>query len=129
MREKMSVRRSLIACIGIAIVLLTPGAAFAGGTVPDTNPPLITLTTPPDGATYQLNQSVLASSSCFDFESGLSSCVGEVPNGSAIDTDDLGEHLFTVNALDNAGNPASRTHLYYVVAAPEGKPDARIRRT
>ncbi len=124
----MSVRRSLIASIGMAIVLLTPGAVFAGGGL-DVLAPTIILTTPPDGATYQLNQSVSASYSCFDEPSGsgLMSCVGEAANGSTIDTTTLGQYLFTVNAYDIAGNHSSTTHMYTVVNG-EGKPDVRIRR-
>ena len=47
---------------------------------------------------------------------GVASCVGEVADGSPLDTSTLGQHLFTVEATDNAGNSASVTHLYTVVA-------------
>ena len=85
----------------------------------DITPPTITITTPPDGATYTQGQSVLADYACADETdgSGLATCVGEVADGAALDTSTLGQHLFTVQATDNAGNPASSTHLYTVVAA------------
>ncbi len=130
----MSVRRSLIASVSLAIVLLTPGVALAGDPVADFTPPVITLTTPPDGAFYTLNQIVNADFSCTDDapgDTGIATCLGEsgtVPDGAPIDTDDLGQHLFHVTATDNQGNPSSRTHLYTVLAPVEGKPDVRIRR-
>jgi hypothetical protein len=89
----------------------------------DVTAPTITLTTPKDGATYAQNQPVLAAYSCQDETggSGVSSCDGfnggvYVGNGAAIDTTTLGTHTFTVNATDNAGNPASVSHQYTVVS-------------
>jgi hypothetical protein len=37
-----------------------------------------------------------------------------VANGDAIDTTSVGQHSFTVNAEDNAGNTSSLTHNYSV---------------
>jgi hypothetical protein len=84
---------------------------------PDTTAPTITLTTPVNGATYLLNQSILADYACQDEAGGsdLASCVGTVPDGSAIDTSSVGAKAFTVNAADNAGNPNSATVSYNVV--------------
>jgi hypothetical protein len=45
----------------------------------------------------------------------LSSCVGTVPDGSAIDTSSVGMRSFTVNAADNAGNSNSTAVSYNVV--------------
>jgi hypothetical protein len=84
---------------------------------PDTTPPTITLTTPPEGAAYTLNQVVKADYSCQDDEpggSGVQSCVGNVASGSAIDTASAGTKTFTVDATDNAGNTGSLTHHYSV---------------
>ena len=124
----MSVRRSLIVAISLLTVVVAPGSALAGSST-DGTPPVVTITTPPEGATYVLNQNVLANYSCVDNlgGSGVASCVGEVPILSAIDTTTLGSHLFTVAAMDNAGNNSSSTHQYTVIAA-DGKPDVRIRR-
>ena len=121
----MSVRRSLIVSISLLTLVIAPGSALAG--TPDGIPPIITIATPPDSATYALNQSVLAAYFCSDTGgSGLASCVGEVGNGLAIDTTTPGQHLFTVMAKDNADNSSSVTHQYTVVA--DAKPDVRIRR-
>jgi hypothetical protein len=83
----------------------------------DTTAPTITLATPPEGAIYIQNQVVLADYECQDEVggSGLASCLGDVPDGSAIDTSTLGNHSFTVTASDNAGNTASVGHDYSVV--------------
>ena len=84
----------------------------------DTTPPSIVLTTPANGASYILNQSVNASYSCADTpmppQSGLASCTGTVADGSAIDTASIGPKSFTVNATDNAGNTSSKTNNYTV---------------
>ena len=82
----------------------------------DTTKPTIALTTPADGTTYSLNQSVNASYSCQDEAggSGLQSCTGTVPDGSAIDTASTGIKTFAVTAIDNAGNRVSVTHTYSV---------------
>ena len=84
---------------------------------PDTTAPTIAITTPADGATYTLGQIVNADYSCEDEAggSGVASCVGDVANGGPIDTSTVGSKTFTVNAEDNAGNPASLTHNYSVV--------------
>ena len=80
----------------------------------DTTAPQITITTPPQGATYTLNQSVAASYSCTDADSGVASCQGPVTNGANIDTSSTGTKTFTVNAKDNGGNTNSVSHTYTV---------------
>ena len=89
------------------------------GPLPDTMPPDITLTTPADGATYILGQTVNSEYSCRDEAggSGLASCAGTVPNGDPIDTATVGPGTFTVEAADRAGNTASESHAYSVVYA------------
>lgn len=84
------------------------------GNMIDRKDPVITLTTPPDGATYLLNQAVAADYSCADGGSGVATCAGTVADGSNIDTT-IGPHSFTVNATDNVGNSASVTHNYKVI--------------
>lgn len=84
--------------------------ASADATAPD-----IAITTPADGATYTLNQSVTADYSCTDSESGVASCAGPVADGDAIDTSTVGSHTFTVNTADNAGNTGSASATYTVV--------------
>jgi hypothetical protein len=82
----------------------------------DTNDPQITITTPPQGATYTLSQIVAASYSCTDADSGVASCKGPVADRANIDTSSAGTKTFTVDATDNAGNTSSVTHTYTVEA-------------
>jgi hypothetical protein len=91
-------------------------------TVTDITFPTITIITPVQGATYLLNQSVIADYACQDEVggSGLRSCLGTAPNGSAIDTYSIGAKSFSVNAADNAGNPKSATVSYNVVYIFQG---------
>jgi len=99
------------------------GSAYLFATEMDSTPPAITLTTPAEGAIYTLNQVVLADYTCEDDEpggSGLASCVGDVPDGAAIDTASVGPNTFTVAAEDNAGNIASLTQTYSVVYSFSG---------
>jgi hypothetical protein len=88
-------------------------------TVVDQTKPTITLTTPADGAVYEMGEEVLADYACGDEPngSGLDSCVGSVPNGAAVDTGSLGDKTFTVNASDGAGNTATKSVTYTVVDA------------
>lgn len=82
----------------------------------DTAAPTISINSPANGATYLLGETVLADYSCADEVdgSGLATCAGTVPSGSAIDTSTVGPKTFTVNATDNAGNPATQTVNYSV---------------
>ena len=82
----------------------------------DTTDPQIAITTPPQGATYTLGQSVAASYSCTDADSGVASCAGPVADGANIDTSSTGTKTFTVNATDNAGNTNTVSHTYTVNA-------------
>lgn len=85
----------------------------------DTTAPTIALTNPADGATYGLNEAVLAEYGCED-ETGLASCIGNVPDGSPIDTSTVRGHSFTVDAVDNAANTATVTHDYSVAYSFKG---------
>jgi hypothetical protein len=86
-------------------------------TVVDETKPTISVTAPAEDATYEMGEVVLADYSCADEPSGsgLESCEGSVADGSPVDTGSLGEHTFTVDAADKAGNTASKTVTYTVV--------------
>jgi peptidoglycan/xylan/chitin deacetylase (PgdA/CDA1 family) len=84
----------------------------------DTTAPSITITTPAASATYTVGQDVKAAYSCADTGgSGVATCTGTVANGSALNTSTQGTFTFSVNATDNAGNPATRSVSYTVAAA------------
>ena len=82
-------------------------------TVIDNAPPTITISTPSNGASYLLNQSLAASYSCADC-GGVASCIGPVPSGSNINTASVGMKTFTVSASDIASNSASQSVNYLI---------------
>jgi hypothetical protein len=84
--------------------------------VVDGRGPAITIRTPADGAVYEAGQTVVADYECADEAagSGLASCVGDVPDGSRVDTSAFGPHSFTVRATDKAGNRSTKTVTYVV---------------
>jgi Ca2+-binding RTX toxin-like protein len=84
----------------------------------DPTPPRARITSPADDATYERNQVVYAAYSCNDglgSGTGVTKCEGPVPNGSPIDTATLGEHAFTVEVENGAGNKNRETVVYMVV--------------
>ena len=81
----------------------------------DKTAPIITLMSPADGATYFINQSVAADFVATDPVSGLASLISSGVNGSPIATSTLGTRIFSVTAVDQAGNSASVTHTYSVI--------------
>jgi Tol biopolymer transport system component/fibronectin type 3 domain-containing protein len=89
-------------------------------TVADQQAPSITITTPAEGASYGRGQVVVADYSCTDASSAVTSCVGTVADGAAVDTASLGGKTFTVTARDAAGNESTKTVSYTVrdVTAP-----------
>ena len=97
------------------------GPGMAETVVPDTSAPSISITTPANGATYTQGQVVNASYSCTDPDgaSDVASCASPVASGSPLDTSTTGTHNFTVNTADKAGNSASQT-VSYTVVAPGG---------
>jgi hypothetical protein len=92
-------------------------------TVVDETEPQVTIDSPEDGAVYDRGEHVAADYACADEPngSGMESCVGDVANGADVDTSTLGEHSFTVQATDRAGNTGSKTVSYTVAdaTAPE----------
>jgi hypothetical protein len=76
--------------------------------------PTITITSPVEGATYELKQVVFAESSCGEAGFGVASCTKDKQNGEAIDTATIGKKTFTVTATDSVGNVSTKTVTYYV---------------
>ncbi|MCU1351804.1 MAG: hypothetical protein JWM05_1013, partial [Acidimicrobiales bacterium] len=86
-------------------------------TVVDVTAPTISIAAPVSGQSIARDAAVAADFSCADETggSGLATCVGTVADGANIDTAALGDHSFTVNAKDNAGNTSTKTVHYSVV--------------
>jgi lysophospholipase L1-like esterase len=91
-------------------------------TVVDVTPPQIDLVTPEIDAAYDRHAEVVADYTCTDEPggSGLATCDGTVPDGDLVPTATIGDHDFTVDTSDNAGNEDSLTRVYTVldVTAP-----------
>ena len=80
----------------------------------DKTPPAITIASPSDGATYFINQDLLADYNVTDTGSGVLSTTAPVPKGDLIDTSSDGSYTFTVSATDLAGNSNSVTHAFTI---------------
>jgi hypothetical protein len=61
---------------------------------------------------------VVAAYTCADAVSGVDTCTGTVPDGSAVDTATVGAKAFTVTATDRAGNTSTTTVHYTVTPGP-----------
>jgi hypothetical protein len=87
----------------------------------DSVAPTIGITSPSNMASYLLSAALPASYACNDATSGVATCAGPVPNGSSFSTTPVGQHSFTVNATDAAGNPATPlTYNYSIQYASNG---------
>jgi uncharacterized repeat protein (TIGR01451 family) len=83
----------------------------------DMTAPTITITTPANGATYLLNQTVNADWSVSDGTgTGVAIESGTVPSGSPINTAAAGMHTFTVTVTDYAKNTDTKTVTYNVIS-------------
>jgi hypothetical protein len=88
----------------------------------DSGIPTVNITRPKNGSDFKQGQVVKANFKCTDPKggSGLASCVGDVPKGSAINTSTVGDHTFSVTATDKAGNSRTVTSHYHVRYAFQG---------
>jgi hypothetical protein len=94
----------------IALCAAVPASA-------DPNGPFVVLEAPGDGALYYQGQQVQAAYACLAGPLGWPAvtCDADAPLGSFIDTTNVGEHTFTVHAVDYAGAETTMTHTYTVV--------------
>ena len=89
----------------------------------DDTAPAVTVSSPLDGALVLRGSALVADYACVDEDggSGVASCAGTVADGAALDTATLGTHVLGVTGSDNAGNTASASAGYMVVAGMSGK--------
>ena len=80
----------------------------------DRKAPVITVTTPANGATYPLREAVPAVYECVDGGAGTSSCTGPVASGSPINTSTAGTKTFAVTSTDAVGNSSTASVTYTV---------------
>jgi len=95
-------------------------SSASSNTVTTASVPTVTIASPVKNATYTRGQVVAASYACEDGSGGpgIASCSGPVASGTALNTQILGEHSFTVTALSSDGYSATATATYDVVAVP-----------
>jgi TolB protein len=85
--------------------------------LPDNEAPSVTIARPVEGASYAQGATVIAQYSCTDTGgSGLTSCVGSIADGAALDTSRAGTKTFTVTARDEAANVTTKTVQFTVTA-------------
>ncbi|MEM7207536.1 MAG: chitobiase/beta-hexosaminidase C-terminal domain-containing protein [Pseudomonadota bacterium] len=92
----------------------------------DTTAPVLTLNSPPDGASYNLDDTVIADWSATDSVAGIALATGDTASGGNIDTASTGGKTYTVTATDDAGNSNTVTHNYTVVSASTPEADLSI---
>jgi hypothetical protein len=83
-------------------------------------PPTVTITTPPNNASYTYGQVVDANYGCSPATNAtLKSCTGTVPDGKPINTSTVASgQSFAVTATDTDSQATTVTHTYTVTAAP-----------
>ncbi|MEG7775316.1 hypothetical protein, partial [Listeria monocytogenes] len=76
----------------------------------------IEIASPLDGQGFYQGQRVQAGYGCWagTLQSPVIACEGDVSLGELLDTSRVGEHTFTVRALDWSGAEATLTHTYTV---------------
>ncbi len=91
------------------------GPATVGFTV-DTTPPVATISSPVANTFVHQGDSLSLTYSCDDGSgSGLASCIGTLPSGSALPTDKVGIFRIVVTATDRAGYVAVADVTYQVL--------------
>lgn len=103
-------------------------SSASSNTVTTASVPTVTIAAPVNDGTITQGQVVDASYTCADGSGGpgIASCSGPVASGSALNTQTLGEHSFTVTALSSDGYSATLTATYDVVAAKVPAPVNRF---
>jgi hypothetical protein len=102
-------------------------AGPVGGNKVDKKPPTITLQKPLNGEVFQKGSFITAAYTCTDGGSGVSTCSGTVPNGTAIDTSTAGTQSFTVTTSDMVGNTNNVRVMYTVqTGAVQGETKANV---
>lgn len=94
----------------------------------DKTPPVVSIVSPANGATYGFYQDVIADFGCTDIS--LLSCVGTTADGDLVNTKSAGARTFRVTGKDLVNFTAAVTHPYTVASlfnftgfvAPAGEP-------
>jgi hypothetical protein len=113
MEEDMMIRGRFAICFLIAVVLGLFSVAPAGA---EGEGPVVIIETPADGGGFYQGQEAQAAYGCLPGPTDwpVIECIGDVPLGAGLDTSSVGEHTFTVRAMDYAGAVTTVTHTYIV---------------
>lgn len=97
----------------LAVVLGLFSVAPAGA---DGEGPIVVLESPADGSSFYQGQQTQAAYGCLPgpLDWPVVECVGDVLLGAPLDTSSVGEHSFTVRAVDYVGVETTVTHTYTV---------------
>ncbi len=95
----------------------------------DRKAPSISVSSPEEGEVIDQGAGVKAEYTCADGGSGVASCEGSIPSGSALDTASPGQYTLSVAATDAVGHAFSRTVHYTVVAPGECGESAQLCQT
>ena len=94
------------------------GYTFTMPFTSDTTPPVVTITSPVDGATYVQGQVVTPAWTATDPDDATSTLTTTAP--ATVDTSTVGTHTYTVTAVDAAGNSGTASVTYTVPFASAG---------
>ena len=106
----------------LAVGALTAALVWSGGaaSADEPGPPIVHIGSPVDGAVVLAGSWLPASYACAPQGSRtLVSCEGTVPDGELVDTS-VGTHLFTVQAVDDAGAVTEVSASYVALGAVTG---------
>jgi hypothetical protein len=92
------------------------GYTFTMPSAPDTTPPVVTITSPVDGATYMQGQVVTPAWTATDPDDATLTTTAP----ATVDTSTVGTHTYTVTAVDAAGNSGTASVTYTVPFASAG---------
>jgi hypothetical protein len=98
------------------LLTIVLGLFWAGPARADGDDPIIILESPSDGGGFYQGQQTQAAYACLPgpLDWPVVECVGDVPLGAPLDTSAVGEHSFTVRAVDYMGAVTTVTHTYTV---------------
>ncbi len=121
MRAKIGIKAisAIVAVMFIASAMAVAPAVRSQG---DETPPVVNIYMPQDGATYYLNDVVLANWTVLDDESGIADYSATAPNGSSINTSAVGTFRFYAEA-ENGEGLYTLAEVYYNVVEPPEEPE------
>lgn len=95
------------------VVVQRGTAASVWSPAADNEAPTVSVTSPPDGSSYDLAQAVNVAYTCTD-NVAVTSCAGDRPSGGRLDTSAPGAATFAVTGADAAANTTTVTRSYTV---------------